>query len=119
MTTTGDLRHALPQWIECRTLLHAWENVPYNGEAPRRWRTATRSTTIMQFRCLRCGTIRYDVWSNVTGDLVERAYRTPEGYALPKGEGAKVLVRREYLRRQRQAAPKARPKGRANLRRVS
>ena len=113
---TDDLRDQLPQWIECRTLLHAWEGIPYDGEAPRRWRTATRSTTIMLFRCLRCGTKRYDVWSNVTGDLVERAYRTPEGYSLPKGEGAKVLVRKEYLRRQRQ---RSQPAPKRRLRRVS
>jgi hypothetical protein len=55
------------------------------------------------------------VWSSVTGDLVDRAYRTPEGYSLPKGEGAKVLVRREYLRRQRTEAKPKRPR----LRRVS
>lgn len=108
---TDDLRGQEFTWIKCRTLLHAWDDLPYDGDAPRKWR-ATRSTTILLFRCLRCGTKRYDVWSNVTGDLVERAYRTPEGYSLPKGEGAKVLVRREYLRRQRQQ-PKRR------LRRVS
>ena len=110
---TDDLRHQQPEWIECRTLLHAWESIPYDGEAPRRWR-ATRSTTIMLFRCLRCATKRYDVWSNVTGDLVDRAYRTPEGYSLPKGAGAKVLVRKEYLRRQRQPVTPRR-----RLRRVS
>lgn len=114
---TDDLRHQAPQWIECRALLHAWEQIPYDGAAPRRWRTATRSTTILLFRCLRCGTLRYDVWSNVTGDLIERAYRTPEGYSLPQGHGAKVLVRKEYLRRQR--ADEAKPKARRHLRRVS
>jgi hypothetical protein len=112
---TDDLRGQERQWIECRTLLHAWEQIPNDGEAPARWRTATRSTTILLFRCLRCGTKRYDVWSNVTGDLVERAYRTPEGYSLPKGLGAKVLVRKEYLRRQR-AEPVA---PRRRLRRIS
>jgi hypothetical protein len=89
----------LPEWIECRTLLHAWEEIPYDDEAPHRWRQATRSTIVLQFRCLRCGTIRYDVWSRVIGDLVERAYRTPEGYSLPKGKGRKVLVRKEYINR--------------------
>jgi hypothetical protein len=112
---SDELRDQMPQWIECRTLLHAWERIPDDGGAPRRWRTATRSTAILLFRCLRCGTKRYDVWSRVTGDLVERAYRTPEGYSLPKGAGAKVLVRREYLRRERQQAQQ--PKRR--LRRVS
>lgn len=107
---TTNLARQLLEWIECRTLLHAWEEIPYDGLAPQRWRQATRSTIVLQFRCLRCGTIRYDVWSRVTGDLVERTYHTPEGYALPKGKGRKVLVRKEYLNRL------ARPK---RLRKVS
>jgi hypothetical protein len=87
------------EYVECRTLLHAWDEISYDGQAPVRWRTATRSTVVLQFRCIRCGTIRYDVWSKVTGDLIERTYHTPEGYALPKGKGRKVLVRKEYLSR--------------------
>lgn len=114
---SDDLRDLTLQMVECRTLLHAWEQIPNDGLAPARWRTTTRSTTILLFRCLRCGTKRYDVWSNVTGDLIERAYRTPEGYSLPKGAGAKVLVRKEYLRRQRQPTQRQQPKRR--LRRVS
>jgi hypothetical protein len=92
-------------YVECRALLHAWEELPYDGEAPHRWRTATRSTVVLLFRCWRCGTKRYDVWSRVTGDLVERAYRTPEGYSLPKGKGRKVLVRRAYLGRINRPSP--------------
>jgi len=95
-----------PQWVECRALLHSWEEIPYDGEAPHRWRKATRSTAILLFRCTRCGTKRYDVWSRVTGDLIERAYRTPEGYSLPKGRGRKVLVRKEYLTRSKLHAPR-------------
>jgi hypothetical protein len=87
------------EYIQCRALLHAWDEIPYDGQAPHRWRTATRSTTILEFRCERCSTLRYDVWSNVTGDLVERAYRIPAEYGLPKGHGKKVLVRKEYLNR--------------------
>jgi len=96
---TTSLKDQYAEWIECRALLHAWEEVPYDGLAPQRWRAATRSTAVLEFRCTRCGTKRYDVWSRVTGDLVERTYHTPEGYALPKGAGRKVLVRKEYLRR--------------------
>lgn len=88
------------EYVECRALLHAWEEIPYDGLAPQRWRTTSqRSTTILLFRCTRCPMKRYDVWSNVTGDLIERAYRQPEGYGLPKGKGKKVLVRKEYLNR--------------------
>lgn len=86
------------EYVECRALLHAWEDLPYDGEAPPFWRL-TRSVVILLFRCTRCGTKRYDVWSRVTGDLVDRVYRTPEGYSLPKGRGRKVLVRKEYLKR--------------------
>lgn len=107
-----------PEYVECRTLLHSWEEIPYDGEAPVNWRI-TRSVTILLFRCTRCGTKRYDVWSNVTGDLVGRTYRTPEGYALPKGKGKKVLVRKEYLRRIHKTGSGARASASAKLRRVS
>lgn len=86
------------EWVQCRTLLHAWEEIPYDGGGMRDFKP-TRSTLVLLFRCERCGTLRYDVWSRVTGDLIKRAYRTPLGYALPKGRGRKVLVRKEYLRR--------------------
>lgn len=95
----SDLAHLDTVYIECRALLHAWDELPYDGAAPARWRHATRSTAVLLFRCERCGTKRYDVWSRVTGDLVERTYHTPEGYALPKGKGRKVLVRKAYLNR--------------------
>jgi hypothetical protein len=84
------------EYVECRALMHAWEEIPNDGLVPRKW-VSTRSTAILLFRCTRCGTKRYDIWSRVTGDLVDRAYRTPEGYSLPKGKGRKVLVRKAYL----------------------
>jgi hypothetical protein len=84
------------EYVECRALLHSWEDIPLDDNGPRKWKQ-TRSVLILEFRCTRCGTCRYDIWSRVTGDLVDRAYRTVEGYALPKGEGRKVLVRKEYI----------------------
>jgi hypothetical protein len=96
---TDDLAGLNTEYVQCRALLHAWDDIPYDGGAPRRWQVITKNRTILQFRCTRCGTLRYDVWSDTTGALIERAYRTPEGYALPKGRGRKVLVRREYLAR--------------------
>jgi hypothetical protein len=96
--------HMETEWVYCRTMLHAWDEIPYDGEAPFRWRNASRGTTIIEVRCVRCGTLRYDVWSNVTGDLLERTYHTPEGYSLPRAEGRKVLMRKEYLRRRKQSA---------------
>ena len=84
------------EYVECRALLHAWEDIPLDDDGPRKWKN-TRSTLILCFRCERCGTKRYDIWSRVTGDLVDRAYRTVEGYSLPKGMGRKVLVRKEYI----------------------
>ena len=86
------------EFIECRTLIHAWEEIPYDGQGPRHW-NITRSTVPILFRCLRCGTLRYEFWSSITGDLLHRVYRTPEGYSLPKGKGRRVLMRKEYLER--------------------
>jgi hypothetical protein len=86
------------EWVECRTLLHSWDEIPFDGGGMRDVRP-TRSTVVLLFRCTRCSTLRYDAWSRVTGDLIARAYRTPAGYSLPKGRGRKVLVRKEYLRR--------------------
>lgn len=96
-----DLDTINTEYIECRALMHGWEEIPYDGEAPHRWRhlSARASATILLFRCWRCGTKRYDVWGTRTGDLIERAYRTPDGYSLPKGHGRKVLVRAAYLNR--------------------
>jgi hypothetical protein len=94
-----DLAGLDTEYVQCRALLHAWEDIPYDGNAPRRWTLITKHRTILQFRCTRCKTLRYDIWSDTTGALIQRIYRTPEGYALPKGRGRKVLVRREYLRR--------------------
>ena len=101
MATRGaELREITDAAVECRALLHAWDEIPYDGNAPSRWRPNTRSTEILLFRCLRnCGVHRYDVWSNVTGELIERIYRYPDNYKVGKGRARKVLVRREYLER--------------------
>jgi hypothetical protein len=96
MTTRSELPTA---YVYCRALLHAWDEIPYDGNAPTHWRSNLRSVSIVQLRCTRCGTQRYDIWSNITGEVIERKYATPEGYSLPKGEGRKVLIRREYLSR--------------------
>ena len=87
------------EYVQCRLLIHAWDEIPMDDLGPKKWRYSQRSTAIFLFRCVRCGTKRYDVYSRVTGDLIDRAYRAPEGYALPKGRGRKVLVRKEYIRR--------------------
>ena len=96
MTTLTELPF---EYVQCRLLIHAWSEIPLDNDGPRKWRYSERSTKSFLFRCDRCGTKRYDVYSRVTGDLVDRAYRAPEGYALPKGRGRKVLVRKEYIRR--------------------
>jgi hypothetical protein len=94
-----NLRDLRTEWVLCRTLLHAWDEIPYDGGGMRLVRPS-RSVVVLLFRCERCKTLRYDAWSRVTGDLLRRSYRTPDGYSLPKGRGRKVLVRKEYLRRQ-------------------
>jgi hypothetical protein len=99
-------------YIECRALSHSWEEIPYDGGGPAFWKQ-TKSNTLLLFRCTRCSMRRYDTWSGVTGDLVDRAYRQPDNYSLPKGYGKKHFVRRAYLEGFN------RPKGKASLRSVS
>lgn len=85
------------EYVGCR-LNHLWKEVEYDGLGPLTWRP-TRSVVTLLFKCPRCKMKRYEAWSAVTGDCVNRVYRQPPDYSLEKGEGRKVLVRKEYLRR--------------------
>jgi hypothetical protein len=90
--------HLSDAYLDCRTIAHMWYEIEYD-EGGVRHLTPTRSVVVLTFRCQRCTMRRYDVWSKVTGDLVHRSYRQPAEYHLPKGQGRRVLMRKEYLRR--------------------
>lgn len=88
------------QFIECKFFVfHAMERIPYDGNAPTRWRLA-KGAEICLFRCIRCAVKRYDVYSRSTGTLVDRIYRKPDNYVgVPRFDGRRQAIVKEYLNR--------------------
>lgn len=70
------------QYLACRTLRHAWDVI---GKGDRR----PEFGTMVCLRCVRCGTLRYDRYSRLTGErLGAPAYVWPEGYRDAEGHDA-------------------------------
>lgn len=65
------------EFLECRTLGHAWLVRPAGDLSPNR-----EYGTTVQFQCTRCEMIREDVVNNF-GEVVWRSYTTPPGYRKP------------------------------------
>jgi len=88
------------KFVQCRTLGHSWETIPYDGGGLSFYRTS-RSVVNVLFRCTVCTGQRYETWSKVTGDLVDsRKYVMPTGYNLPKeAKGNRKNMRKESLER--------------------
>jgi hypothetical protein len=86
------------EFVQCRTLGHGWESIPYDGEGHTFYKNS-RSVVNLLFRCVICGGKRYEAWSKITGDLVDnRKYVMPDGYALAKeAQGTRKNMRRESL----------------------
>lgn len=84
----------------CRTLGHAWDPIPYDGMR-RDGYNIERSVRMMEFRCTRCHTLRYEAWSKVTGDFLFRdyVYENADEYRLAKDDSARTDMRAEFLRR--------------------
>jgi hypothetical protein len=95
-------RKAKLDYLKCRTVGHSWDNISGNWRPKVTYIHGTRMT----FRCERCGMLRYEVWSNATGELIYRAYDAPEGYAMsrddiPEGMTMRQLMRVEWAARER------------------
>jgi hypothetical protein len=89
------------EFVKCRTVGHTWDEIPDDGLGQQLFK-GSKSTQMVVFRCTTCTMRRYEVWSLVTGDLVDRRYFTPEGYRLAKGSGAnRRVMRKEYIDRTR------------------
>jgi hypothetical protein len=91
------------EYVRCRTLLHSWEETDEaDGIVLQVAFTGSRSVERINFKCTRCDALRLEGWSRVTGDLLWRAYRLPEGYRLTKNAGAtRKRMRREFIERRR------------------
>jgi hypothetical protein len=68
------------QYVRCRTIGHAWFDVPSE------W--SSDFGMPLTVRCERCGMERRDAISQATGELVTRHYTQPPGYKYTKDDPA-------------------------------
>lgn len=72
----------MPGSVKCDTLGHAWEETQDST-----WRSEMGVPLTLLCQRTDCGRQRWDVVDPVTGDLVSRRYKKPDGYTpYPKGE---------------------------------
>lgn len=77
---TGDLRgERVAEFIACRTLRHAWDPIGAGDRRP-------EFGALVCLRCIRCGTLRYDKFSRVSGERIGNPqYVHPDGYRDAEG----------------------------------
>jgi len=67
-------REAALDYARCRTLRHAWDPIGSGDRRP-------QFGVLVCLRCVFCGTLRYDKFSPVTGERIDRPqYDYPAGY---------------------------------------
>ena len=89
-----------PEYVECRVLGHAWEDVTgMPGGKVRRVEYLTGRR--MRFRCTRCTMERHETWSELTGELIARQYDQPGGYKLGRVELPSDVTMRQAMRVER------------------
>lgn len=72
LTPVGE-GEAILEYLTCRVMRHAWDPIPADF-------TPSFGDAVM-LRCMRCGTVRIDVFSRLTGDrLAPPRYDHPPGY---------------------------------------
>jgi hypothetical protein len=88
----SDLRN---EYLLCRALGHAWEEIPNAEFSPELWRTSSAALAV---RCVRCTTERHD-YLDKQFDVSSRQYKYPPMYMGIVGEGKRPNVRGELLSR--------------------
>ena len=89
------------RYLECRVRRHRWySELP----TPVRGRRIFEGANIARLvsRCDRCGTVREQVWSRITGEQLFSTYHHPAGYRLDSGKEGSIApsqMRLEYLAR--------------------
>jgi hypothetical protein len=94
---TRRLRDLSDEFLACRDLRHAWEELGYYRE---RGSGRAGGPIIRKLRCLRCGTLRRDTLANAFSEKTTHYYGHPDGYRL-EGQGRLPIdeVRREVVKR--------------------
>lgn len=104
-----DVRHLADEYLMCRTLLHAWDQIPDDGGHGRQY-VESRTVRRVMFRCTRCGVRRAEAWSAITGDLLFRTYEYPDGYKMSREDSGRTYMRMEWVRRLGTAQHKPTPR---------
>lgn len=88
------LRDLPDEYLACRDLRHAWEELGYYRER------GTSGAIIRKLQCLRCGTLRRDTLSNSYSEKTTHYYGHPEGYRIDgMGRAGMDEVRKEVVKR--------------------
>lgn len=91
-TKSARAEAAREQFIECRTIGHAWDRyVDTDMRAPQYGHR-------LSLRCTRCPTRRHDLVHRITGKVIERVYDYPDDYALAEKMN-RAQWRRRYVQR--------------------
>lgn len=79
--TNPNLRANGYEYVRCKALPHAWDPV---GPIADRRKTRRTFGALQTFRCEHCGSLRFDVVSRLTGDLLYRWYEHQDGYSTER-----------------------------------
>jgi hypothetical protein len=94
---SNPLRGLPDEFLACRDLRHAWEELGYYRE---RGSGRAGGPIIRKLQCLRCGTLRRDTLSNSFSEKTTHYYGHPEGYRIAgMGRAAIDDVRKEVVKR--------------------
>jgi hypothetical protein len=97
MAPANPLRNLPDDFLACRDLRHAWEELGYYRE---RGSGGAGGPIIRKLQCLRCGTLRRDTLSNSYSEKTTHYYGHPEGYRIEgMGRAGMDEVRKEVVKR--------------------
>jgi hypothetical protein len=93
-----ELHELQDAFVECRVMRHRWDRIQDDGGVRRDY---VESKTVARVckRCERCGTIRYEAWSRLTGEILFVNYKYPQQYSVSGSHVKPWEVRMEYLDR--------------------
>jgi hypothetical protein len=97
MAPANPLRNLPDEYLACRDLRHAWDELGYYRE---RGTGGAGGPIIRKLQCLRCGTLRRDTLSNSYSEKTTHYYGHPDGYRIEgMGRAAMDEVRKEVVKR--------------------
>lgn len=97
------------EFLYCRIRGHDWDPIPDDGGLRRTYRES-RSVSRVSSRCSRCGSVKLEIWSKITGEIITKPeIRYPDGYKYTiddrpsRNEFRKEILKRDLLKPKRGA----------------